>query len=79
MDTALIPVNVRSLYLSGTLNNFIYEYYIRHQAELRKYQSPEDFYTGFKKEGEVWNDLSNYVKKDSLSLDGLEADRPQTR
>jgi carboxyl-terminal processing protease len=78
MDTALIPVNVRSLYLSGSLNNFIYEYFIRHQAELRKYQTPEDFYNGFKREDEVWNDLGNYVKRDSLSLDGLEAgDRSQ--
>ena len=78
LDTALIPSNVRSLYLSGTLNNFIYEYFIRHQTALRKFRSPADFYKGFKNEEEVWNDLSAYVKKDSISLDGLDlTDRNQ--
>jgi carboxyl-terminal processing protease len=70
-DTALIPISVRSLYLSGSLNNFIYEYYIGHQEELRKYQSPEAFYKGFKKEWEFWDELRSYTVKDSISLDGL--------
>jgi len=72
-DTALIPIHVRSLYLSGNLNNYIYEYYIRHQEELRKFQSPEAFYSGFKKEAEFWDELKTYVVRDSISLDGLEA------
>jgi carboxyl-terminal processing protease len=78
LDTALIPANLRNIYLSGTLNNFIYDYFIRHQTELRKFQSPADFYLGFKKEGEIWNAFNDYIKKDSLSLDGLtSADRSQ--
>ena len=77
-DTALIPIPVRSLYLSGSLNNFIYEYYIRHQEELRKFQSPGAFYNGFKKEGEFWDELLSYTVKDSINLDGLAAtDRNQ--
>jgi carboxyl-terminal processing protease len=70
-DTTLIPVDVRSLYMSGTLNNFIYEYYIRHQEELRKFQSPSEFYTDFKKGAEFWQELSNYIAKDSINLNGL--------
>jgi len=77
-DTALIPIAVRSLYLSGSLNNFIYQYYIRHQEELRKFQSPEAFYSGFKKEEDFWDELRSYAAKDSVSLDGLAAtDRNQ--
>ena len=77
-DTALIPVDVRNLYLSGSLNNFIYEYYIRHQEELRKFPSPSAFYSGFKKEKEFWDELRTYVVKDSISLDKLnQADRKQ--
>ena len=78
LDTALIPANLRSIYLSGTLNNFIYDYFIRHQTELRKFQSPADFYRGFKKESEIWEAFNKYVMRDSLSLDGITgADRSQ--
>jgi carboxyl-terminal processing protease len=78
VDTSLIPEDVRTLYISGSLNNFIYEYYVIHQTELKQFRSPADFYAGFKKEPEVWNDLSVFVKKDSISLDGLSvADRSQ--
>jgi carboxyl-terminal processing protease len=77
-DTTLIPISVRNLYLSGSLNNFIYEYYIHHQDELRKFQTPEAFYTGFSKKEEFWNELRNYVAKDSIKMDGLApADRTQ--
>jgi carboxyl-terminal processing protease len=70
-DTTLIPVDVRSLYMSGSLNNFIYVYYISHQEELRKFKSPSEFYTGFKKGEEFWQELSVYVAKDSIDLNGL--------
>lgn len=70
-DTTLIPLHVRSLYLSGSLNNFIYEYYIRHQEELKKFQTPEAFYIGFNKKEEFWDELRRYVSRDSISLDGL--------
>ena len=55
-----------------TLNNFIYEYFIRHQAELKQFQTPAEFYTGFKKDAEVWNELVAYAKKDSINLEGID-------
>ena len=73
MDTALIPASLRFIYIRGTLNNFIYAYFIRHQDELRQFKSPSDFYSGYKQELELWNSFTDYVKKDSLTLDDLHA------
>jgi carboxyl-terminal processing protease len=78
LDTTQISRNVSALYISGSLNNFIYEYYIRHQAELKKFQSPDAFYSGFRENAEVWSDLISYAKKDSIDLAGVsQADRSQ--
>src|SRR5450631_3881078 len=68
LDTTQISRNVSALYISGTLNNFIYEYYIRHQAELKKFLSPANFYSGFKNDAALWNDLTSFAIKDSIDL-----------
>jgi carboxyl-terminal processing protease len=78
IDTAQISRSVSALYISGTLNNFIYQYYMQHRAELNQYQSPVDFYSGFNKGAELWADLVSYSKKDSIDLSSLNAtDRNQ--
>jgi carboxyl-terminal processing protease len=71
IDTTHISEEVRTLYISGILGNFIYEYFLHHQAELKKFKSPADFYAGFTKNTEFWNELSSYVKKDSINLDRI--------
>jgi carboxyl-terminal processing protease len=68
LDTTQIPREVSALYISGTLNDFVYQYFIRHQAELRKYPSVNAFRDGFSQDGEIWNDLRVYAKKDSIDL-----------
>src|ERR1700755_1308520 len=51
---------------------------MRHQIELRKFQSPADFYAGFKNDEVVWNDLVSYARKDSIYLSGIfDQDRSQ--
>lgn len=78
LDTSQIARSVSALYISGTLNNFIYDYYINHQTELKKFQSPADFYSGFKNDGDVWNSLVLYAKKDSIDIGEVPAlDRSQ--
>ena len=70
LDTSQISREVSTLYVSGTLSNFIYQYYIRHKAELQKYPSPAAFYSGFSTGQTFWNELVNEVKKDSIYLEG---------
>jgi carboxyl-terminal processing protease len=78
LDTAQISRNVTTLYISGTLNNFVYEYYIHHNAELKLFPSPAAFFAGFKNDYDVWNGLVSYAKGDSISLENVPAtDREQ--
>jgi carboxyl-terminal processing protease len=68
LDTTQIPREVSAIYISGTLNDFIYQYYIRHQAEFKEFHSAVAFYSGFNKDAEIWNELTAYIKKDSINL-----------
>jgi carboxyl-terminal processing protease len=78
LDTSQISNEVTTLYISGTLSNFIYGYYIRHQTALKQFPTPDAFYTGFNNDAEIWNDLRAEVKKDSINLDAVSAsDRTQ--
>ncbi len=67
-DTNRISKSITSLYLNGTLGNFVYEYYIHHLTEFRQYKDAADFSTRFNKDADVWRGLGNYVSRDSVSL-----------
>ena len=78
LDTTQVSRNVSALFISGSLNDFIYRYFITHQVELKHFHSPADFYAGFQKNDEVWNDLIKDARKDSIDLRGVSAsDREQ--
>src|SRR6185437_10084654 len=67
-DTNRISKSLTSLYVNGSLGNYIYEYYIHHLPEFRNFKDAADFSARFNKDDELWKGLSNYVKKDSVSL-----------
>ncbi|HEY4156178.1 MAG TPA: S41 family peptidase [Puia sp.] len=67
-DTNRISKSITSLYVNGTLGNYIYEYYRYHLSEFRQFRDEADFSARFNKDDELWAGLSNYVKKDSVSL-----------
>jgi carboxyl-terminal processing protease len=71
LDTTRISRQVSALYLSGTLNNFIYEYYIEHQSSLKQFPSLTAFNNEFNKNTELWNDLHRYAIRDSIDLEGI--------
>jgi carboxyl-terminal processing protease len=71
IDTTQISRKITALYISGSMNDFIYQYFIQHQTELKQFQSPEAFYSGFKKDEEIWNSLNLFAKKDSINLTGV--------
>jgi len=78
LDTSQIARRVSKLYVTGTLNNFVYEYYKQHQAEMKKFLSPADFYAGFNNNAILWSNLVEYAKRDSIDLGGLNSeDRAQ--
>ena len=73
-DTNSLAPALTALYLSPTLNNFIYSYYIQHKEEFKKYRSAGDFAMNFNQEESLWNDLVLFAHKDSIDL----ADLPPT-
>jgi len=67
-DTNRISKSITSLYVNGSLGNYIYEYYIHHLSDFRNFKDASDFSARFNKDDELWKGLSNYVKKDGVSL-----------
>jgi carboxyl-terminal processing protease len=72
-DTNRFSKSITALYVNGSLGNYIYEYYIHHLPEFRTYKDAADFSARFNKDDELWQGLSNYVKKDSISLNTMPA------
>ncbi|MGC4036239.1 MAG: S41 family peptidase [Chitinophagaceae bacterium] len=67
IDTNSIQRSVSRLYLDGSFNNFIYNYYISHLQEFKQYNSPGDFAKTYNS-SDAWNQLNNFAKKDSVDL-----------
>ena len=72
-DTSTIAPVLSNLYMSSTLNNFIYDYFIQHKNEFKAYHSATEFAHNFKQEETVWNDLVSYAAKDSFNLSQISA------
>jgi carboxyl-terminal processing protease len=72
-DTNRLSKSITALYVNGSLGNYIYEYYIHHLPEFRTYKDAADFSARFNRDDELWQGLSNYVKKDSISLNTMPA------
>ena len=68
LDTNKLSQNVSSLYITGTLNNFIYSYYIINAAALKKFKNPIDFASGFQDDEAMWNSLVRYAAKDTINI-----------
>jgi carboxyl-terminal processing protease len=67
-DTSTFSRSTAALYMDGTLNRFIYAYYIQHLSTFQNYKTPEQFITGFTDEDGLWRSLSSYAVKDTVSL-----------
>jgi carboxyl-terminal processing protease len=67
-DTSSLDRNAAMLYYDGTINRFIYNYYIDHLDEINKFSTPEEFIAKFNNEEGRWQELVNYAAKDSIDL-----------
>jgi len=68
LDTGSLHRNVTKLYLSGSLSNFMYIYYIRHMDEINKFNTPQDFTAHYNDLEDMWQELVAYAAKDSIDL-----------
>lgn len=70
-DTSAFSPALTSLYLSSTINNFIYTYFIQHKTELRKYKTALEFVAGYKDQNALWQEFVAYAAKDGHKLANL--------
>lgn len=72
-DTSAQPHDQTQLYFKGTINNFVYNYYMQNKSTLQNFKSPEEFYKQFHPGENEWLQLSSFAKKDSINLDNIPA------
>src|SRR5580698_9851256 len=54
-DTSTFSRNTTTLYVDGTLNRFIYAYYIQHLTTFQTFKGPADFVSGFHDDEKLWS------------------------
>ncbi|HWB94813.1 MAG TPA: S41 family peptidase, partial [Puia sp.] len=72
-DTSTLSRTITSLYVDGTLNRFIYTYYIQHLPAFQAFKNPSDFAAGFHDDAVVWKALTAYAAKDTINLNSVPA------
>ena len=77
-DTSVLTPSLSKLYLSSTINNFIYSFYIRHRNELKQYRTAEEFARNFRQEDVLLKELEQFAAKDSVKIGRLPAAETST-
>ncbi len=70
-DTAAQPQAVVSLFYKGTLNNFIYNYYITHKAALQNIKTAAQLRQQYGPGENDWQQLVAFAKRDDINLSGV--------
>ena len=70
-DTSNQPKQITELYFKGTINNFVYNYFIENKKYLQSFKTPADFEKQFVPGEKEWQQLSAYAKKDTIDLTGV--------
>ncbi|MES2431082.1 MAG: S41 family peptidase [Bacteroidota bacterium] len=73
IDTGNYSINAAKIYLSGTIGDFAYKYYLQHLPQLEVYKSPADYIKGFNLSNEDWLQFGSFSKKDSVSINNITA------
>ncbi len=71
LDTSTFQPNISKLLIDGSLNKYVYHYYLQHKKEIQQYTSASDYNEHFKNENELWNQFVKYASKDSVNLKSI--------
>ncbi len=72
-DTTTQPKEITRLYMKGTLNKFVYNYYMQNKSYLQSFKSPVDFAKQFTAGEKEWQQLAQAAQKDSINLSTVPA------
>jgi len=67
-DTLAMSGEMLKLFTSGTLNNFIYTYYVSHKSELSAYKKPSQLGQSFQSTETMFNQLKQFAQADSIDF-----------
>jgi carboxyl-terminal processing protease len=73
MDTGTIDKSIIRLFTDGSLNTFMYNYYIQHRSEINKFSSPADFVAKYNNIEDAWSSLLDFAAKDTVDLKNISA------
>ncbi len=76
-DTTAQPKPVVELFYKGTLNNFVYHYYMDNKSELQSVKSPQQLEKIYHPGNNDWQQLVDFAKRDSIYLDTVPAQAKQ--
>ncbi len=68
VDSAKLDKNISALYTRGTLQNFIYRYYVNNAGFFSKFKDPLSFSTQYDFGPAEWKQLQAFAARDSISL-----------
>ncbi len=68
VDSGKMDKNITSLYTKGTLQNFIYRYYVKSMPAFSKFKDPASFATQFNFGEAEWQQLNSFATRDSINL-----------
>jgi len=71
LDSGKMDKNITELYYKGTLQNFIYRYYVENMPVFSKYTNPAAFYSQYNFNETQWKQLTSFAAKDSINLQSV--------
>lgn len=73
IDTGAYQMLMNRLFANGTLNRFVYEYYLKHEDQIRQYPTAAEYAEQFNPNNELWNSLMEFFSRESIRLNTLSA------
>ncbi len=70
-DTTAQPQAVVDLFYKGTLNNFVYHYYMKNKSTLRNITNPQQLGNQYHPGNEDWQQLASFAQRDSIDLSNV--------
>lgn len=70
IDTVSYPRAINELLLNGTINNFVYLYYLKNRQQVDKFASPAEFINYYEHSNQLWDEFANYIPR-SVDLSHL--------
>lgn len=72
-DTSTQPREIYYLYLKGTLNRFVYNYYIQNRSFFSQFKNASDFASKYSAGEKEWSAITTAAAKDSIDLNKVNA------